>query len=149
MRVAVADVGDHRRRERTLFQILPGRGAPNSAASTDSGMLRNLPRLAGRASGEELPDGRRHALHQSVVFFSTADLVPLPMPGAQIRIAETFFLGTVKSIFLHQDALTLVSPPGPAEAHDYGEKATMVPRAPRQRGVAPGQEDQVVEIGAS
>jgi hypothetical protein len=88
--VAVPDMGNHRRGQRSLRQVPPSRRAADPPAVAGGRMLRDLPCLLRRATWEQPHHGGRHPLHQRLIFPGTADYIPMPPAGAQVDVDEAF-----------------------------------------------------------
>src|SRR5437667_264091 len=58
-------------------------------------------------------------------------------------------LRPAQRILLDEAPMTLVAPPGAAEADDDRRQAARLPRAPRERRVARAEEHEVVEVRAA
>ena len=69
-----------------------------------------------------------------------------PSPG--VGIGEAFALGLLDRVALDEDALALVAPACAAEADHDGAEAARPPGTAGQRGVATGQEHELVKVDA-
>ena len=111
-------------------------------------MLSDPVRLAPRAAGKQIADLAGHQLDQLLVVVTPALLFPLAARGPQTFIGKTFLLRTRKSALLNKDSLSLVALARTAEADHNRRQRTVLPGATGERGVAPGQVNQVVQVGA-
>jgi hypothetical protein len=98
--------------------------------------------------GEQPDDLLRHPGLERDIFVGPPFLVPraAARPGRLVREAFPFRL--LKGWFLDQDALPLVSFPGPAPPDDDRRQAARLLGPPGERGVAGREELQVVQVGA-
>jgi hypothetical protein len=109
---------------------------------------RDATRLCGRTAGEEFLDGSLHAHGEITVLIGAAHLLALA-PGCSLAgVVEAFLFGLLECGFLHQDSLALVVAPSPAEAYDHSRKGTVLRGSSRKGGVASGQVDEMIKIGA-
>jgi hypothetical protein len=147
--VIVTDGGDHRSCEGSILERLPGGGSPYSTAATYGRVRRYGNYLDSWTARKELPDDTRHSGRQILVLFVAVYLLT-PAPGRPlVSIRKAFLFGFLQCALFHQNSLSLVPAPSPAEADDHGRKGAVLPGSSRERCVAAGQVDEVIEICAS
>ncbi|GAA4039157.1 hypothetical protein GCM10023063_25570 [Arthrobacter methylotrophus] len=85
---------------------------------------------------------------QLAVSLAAPLLIASSTAGGRLRVRQARGLGIHQGLLLDEDALSLVTRSGPAEAHYYGRQAAGLARPARQSGITGGQVSEVVEIGA-
>ncbi len=81
------------------------------------------------------------------VLIGPALLVARLAATARLLVGQALLLGADEGLLLDEDAPPLVAPPATAERLHHRRQAARLLRPPRQRGVAGGQEDEVVQLG--
>jgi hypothetical protein len=111
-------------------------------------MLCNCLRLFKRAAWKHLPNRFGHPHRKNLILFIAIDLGPLAPDAALLSIVGALYLGLLQCRFFDQDSLAFVALARPAKAHHHGGECAVLPSASGQSGVASGQVNQMVHIGA-
>src|ERR1019366_6294457 len=146
--VLVADRGDHRQLDSLGLQVASGGGASDSPAAARGGAACDRLRTFGGTAGERRLDLSSEAPDELRVFAGASETFTRATAIARLFVVQALQLGGGERILLHQDALALIALAGTAEAHDDRRQRAGRLRAPRQRGVAGCEEDEVVHIRA-
>ena len=98
----MSNVGYYRQVHRPVIQRL-GRGRPADAATVlQTGVLRDFPFTAGRASGEELPDTVGKLVHKLAVGIVAPQCLTLPAALTDLLVGQALLLSELESCGLHQ-----------------------------------------------
>ena len=104
--------------------------------------------LRGRAAGKQLAQPPRKLVYVALIILLAPQRRPLPRALAHIFVSQTLLLGSIESGPLNEQPLTFVSSTRPAEPDYDSRKRRMLAGAASERGIAAGQEHEVVEVGA-
>src|ERR1019366_9268007 len=148
VRMVVANGGGDRGEQGALFQFATGLASAHAPAASGSGMCGGGARLSRRASREKGQNPPGHLLHQFLVLPGAQLGGACQRLGAVVRIQGALGLGFLDGGTLHQNALPLVAPARPAEAHHRGRLAAVPGGAARQCRVTGRQKLEVAHPGA-
>src|SRR5215831_18146145 len=111
-------------------------------------MCRNRPRLLGRTPRKHLANRLRHARDKDLILLVATNFsVCAPNPSF-VSIRATLLFRLFQRSLLDQHTLPLVSLPRPAETNHHGGKRAVLSSTPRQRRVASGQINEMIQVGA-
>src|ERR1700680_4987335 len=122
--------------ESLLFKLPARRGSANPAAAPRGSVRGDGRHLRGWTMGKQASDPHGHLSDQGAVLLLAPHDPNSPSSGPFVGVQRALLFRFFQRGVLDQNALSLIAPARPAEAHHHGRALAILGGAPRQCGVA-------------
>jgi hypothetical protein len=148
-RVPMADVGPDRQFDGIWIEPACGSRTAHPARVLSARVVGNCAALRSRAAGKRVAQSLGKLAHVALVEFLPTLRCSLTGALAGRGIRQALSLRPLERRFFDQHSLTLVPLSRSAEPDDHRTEGRVLARSTRQRRITAGEEDEMVEVGAS